>query len=367
MITKKQLYQRQTTLPEIGDVGQQRLQNAKVLVVGCGGLGSVAAVYLAGSGIGNLHLVDFDVVSASNLHRQLFYKTSDIGKAKAEVLTNYIKTITPFVTISFSVTALNKSNVFDQFKDGDIILDCTDRLPVKYLINDACVLKDKILVYGSLYKFDGYVATFNALDDHNKRTANLRDAFPEIPKGKVLSCSEVGTLNPIVGLIGLMQANEVIKLVAKIGKPLTNQLLIYNSLENTQLKIKLKASYKWHSEQKLSTATIFEKESYTDATCATQDDKLLISAESFKEKIASQKDDLFIILVNEKRNTDLAFTIDAHIPLSTFSPKDIAVNPLKTYVIVCRLGISSYAATLQLKTQYPKLSIFSLKGGIEGF
>jgi len=199
-INPQQYYKRQTTLPEIGTTGQQALNKAKVLVVGCGGLGSVAAVYLAASGIGKINLVDFDVISASNLHRQVFYKIADIGKTKAEVLAKHIKAINPFVKVSFTKEAIVKNNVKKIISEFDIVLGCTDNLPIKYLLNDACVLKEKILVYGSLYKFDGYVATFNALDDKGNRTANLRDVFPEMPKKYIPNCAEAGTLNSIVGI-----------------------------------------------------------------------------------------------------------------------------------------------------------------------
>lgn len=367
MITKEQLYQRQITLPEFGEIGQQRLQDAKVLVVGCGGLGSVAVVYLAASGIGKLHLVDFDQVSVSNLHRQVFYKVGDIGKAKAEVLSNYIKTITPFSSISFSAIALNKSNVFDLFKDYDIILDCTDSLSVKYLINDACILLDKILVYASLYKFDGYVAAFNVLEADGNRTANLRDAFPEMPKKYIQNCAEAGTLNPIVGLIGLMQANEVIKLVTKIGTPIQNQLLIYNSLENSQFKMTLKPFDACHSERQRRISNLFKTETYTNLACKLQDEALLISAKVLKTQILKARKRLFIISVIENQNISLPFAVDAQIQLSKFNLKDLNIDPSKSYIFVCQYGMSSYEATLRFKATYKKVKVLSLEGGIGKF
>ena len=160
-ITQEELYKRQTTLQEIGNKGQEKLLQTKVVVVGCGGLGSAAAIYLAASGIGQLHLVDFDVISTSNLHRQVFYTTDDIDKPKAEILTEHINSISPFVEVSFNTKPVSKKNVFGLIDKADYVLDCTDSLPIKYLLNDACVLKDKPLIYGSLYKFDGYVSSFN--------------------------------------------------------------------------------------------------------------------------------------------------------------------------------------------------------------
>jgi len=373
-ITPKQLYTRQTTLAEIGEDGQQKLLQAKVVVVGCGGLGSVAAVYLAASGIGNIHLVDYDVVDASNLHRQVFYKTDDIGKLKAEVLANHIKEISPFVKVSFSTTAISKNTVFDEINDYDFVVDCTDSLPIKYLLNDACVLKDKGLIYGSLYKFDGYVASFNIKSSKTVYSCNLRDAFPEISKEAIPNCSEIGTLNTIVGIIGLMQANEVLKLVADIGTPLTNQLLIYNSLENSQFKMKLKKSFTKEMIQQ-----IFEVENYVDANCLVQDEALLISAKELKEMLenfpleGNVRRTMGIISVIENVDTPLPFEVDTKIPFSKFD--DISnhieqnqnIESDTNFVIVCNRGILSYTATQRLKEKYPTLNVLSLKGGITNY
>ncbi len=353
-ITKQNLYKRQTTLKEIGSLGQEKLQNATILVVGCGGLGCVAAVYLAASGVGNLHLVDFDLIDASNLHRQVFYTLDDIGKSKSQVLANYISKISLFVKVSFDTNAVSKDTVFELINGYDIVLDCTDNLPIKYLLNDACVINNKVLVYGSLYKFDGYVATFNALEN-DKRTTNLRDAFPEIPKGTVPNCSEVGTLNTIVGIIGLMQANEVLKLITNTGKSLTNQILIYNSLENSQYKMKLKSHF-----SKEMILKKFNKETYQDINCEIQDEKLLISADELKEKI----NNVVIISVIEDIETKLPFKVDQKIPLSKLDVKILKMDNKKEYVIVCNKGISSYTATKMIKEKYPNLKITSLKNGI---
>ncbi|MDC1237933.1 HesA/MoeB/ThiF family protein, partial [Polaribacter sp.] len=198
--TKNELFKRQLTLQEIGEVGQQKLQDASVLVVGCGGLGSPIAVYLAASGIGKLHLIDFDTVAVSNLHRQVFYSLEDIDKPKAAVLTTFIKKRAPFTEVSFTNKAITKENVFNLIDNVDIVVDGTDSLPTKYLLNDACVLRNKPLVYGSLYKFDGYVATFNVLQKDERYSANLRDVFPEIATD-IPNCEEAGTLNAIVGVI----------------------------------------------------------------------------------------------------------------------------------------------------------------------
>ena len=219
-IEKEKMFVRQTTLPELGLEGQDKLLNSKIAIIGCGGLGSAAAVYLAASGIGQIHLIDYDKIDGSNLHRQVFYTLKEVGKSKARSLAKHIENISPFVSVSTHEEPIHKGNIDDQLKEFSIILDCTDSLPTKYLLNDYCVLKNKVLVYGSLYKHDGYIGIFNVALNQGP-SANLRDAFPEMPQKHIPNCSEIGTLNPIVGMIGLMQANEVIKIITGIGKLLT--------------------------------------------------------------------------------------------------------------------------------------------------
>jgi len=357
--SKEQLYERQTCLQDFGADGQGKLEKAKVLIVGCGGLGNAVAVYLAAGGIGNLVLIDDDVVSLSNLHRQVFFTVNDIGKPKAEVLAAHIRSINPFVSVASKKLRLSKGNGLTEIKGFDIVVDCTDSLPTKYLINDVCVLLEIPLVYGSLYKYDGYIASFNVRYEDGF-SANLRDAFPEAPKKPVPSCAEVGTLNSIVGLIALLQTNEVIKIIAGIGEPLVNQLLVYNSLNNQQLKIKLHTGAK-----KEQIAGLFKKESYADVACEFQERRLLIAARVLKEHLTN--DGLYLISVIEKADTPLPFQVHAKIPFSAFDPHKLAVDQSKKYVLLCNKGILSYAAAVRMKEIYPTLEVFSLEKGIQEF
>ncbi len=362
--TKNDFYKRQTTLDGFGEEGQEKLQTAEIAIVGCGGLGCVAAVYLAASGIGNIKLIDFDVVDISNLHRQVFYKTNDIGKLKAEVLANHIKSISPFVNISTYTEAITKANIFTEIDDFDVVVDCTDSLPTKYLLNDYCVMTDHIFVYGSLYKHDGYVATFN-VPDGLLNSANLRSAFPKMPEEAVPNCSEVGTLNPIVGIIGLMQANEVIKVISGVGELLKNQILIYNSLDNSQLKMKLKVDLACDNIGKRGILKTFKNEDYLDANCEIQDKNILISAKDLKQKINNKS--LQIISVAEDLNIKLPFEISKKIPLSKFKVDGFKVDLDNEYIIVCKKGILSYVATKDLKDKHPNLKVFSLTRGTENY
>lgn len=361
-VSKDKLYLRQTTLKEVGNSGQQKLQDTSVCVVGCGGLGSVAAIYLAASGVGNLHLIDFDMVDVTNLHRQVFYKLEDVGKSKAEVLSNYIKSISPFVNVTFSSKSVDKDNVESLISIAEIVLDCTDVLPVKYLLNDACVIHDKILIYGSLYKFDGYVATFNSLNKDGTRSSNLRDAFPEIPSDNIPNCSELGTLNTIVGIIGLMQANEVLKIVTGVGKPLIDQLLIYNTSENSQFQMKLKSKF-----TKEAIAKIFKTETYTSIGCEI-DEEIEISQDDFKFFLKKKNKEFRIVSVVENTDQELPFIVDEKVPLSLL--EDWILDDFdnsKNYIFVCNIGVSSMIAATNIKDDFPETTVFSLVGGVSSF
>ena len=355
--TKNQLFKRQITLSEIGEEGQQKLQNTSVLVVGCGGLGSPIAVYLASSGLGKIHLVDFDTIDETNLHRQVFYALDDVGKPKAEVLSNFIKKRAPFTEVSFTNKPINKDNVFELISGVDIVVDGTDSLPTKYLLNDACVIKSKPLVYGSLYKFDGYVATFNVLQKEGNYSTNLRDAFPEIATD-IPNCSTTGTLNAIVGMIATAQVNEVLKLITRIGKPIINELLIYNALQNTQLKMKLKSVF---TKDKIT--KLFEAQTYFDLACSSQNPDWQISPKALKKRIGEQNLELIAVLPNLK----LPFKVDKTIPIQQFDATKIDVDYAKTYVMVCQRGFNSYRATEIMKKVYPELNVLNLSGGISSY
>ena len=239
------------------------------------------------------------------------------------------------------------------------MVDCTDSLATKYLLNDYCALKRKVLVYGSLYKHDGYVSVFNKkTKDHY--SAHLRDAFPAIPQKHVPNCSEIGTMNPIVGIIGLMQANEVIKIVTETGKPLINKILIYNSMENSQFEMKIQPAFPLKEVE-----AIFNNDSYFDARCQVQDETLLIDGVGLKKR--SQSDNIKIISVIENTATPLPFSVDHQIPLSRFDPTKLESLQENEVIIVCHKGISSYTAALKMKKAYPKLNVYSLKNGIDSY
>ena len=239
----------------------------------------------------------------------------------------------------------------------DVIVDGTDSLPTKYLLNDACVIHEKPLVYGSLYKFDGYVSTFNLRQGDGSFSANLRDAFPDM-NTDVANCEEAGTLNAIVGMIATAQVNEVLKIITEVGKPLTNELLIYNLLHNTQLKMKLSSNI-----LKDKMVSLFNTQNYFDAALGTQNPDWQISPKELKNKIGDSNLELIAVLPNLK----LPFKVHQTIPIQEFDTSTIEFDKDKLYVMICQRGFNSYKATEKLKEKHPTLQVFNLTGGISSY
>jgi sulfur-carrier protein adenylyltransferase/sulfurtransferase len=229
-------YSRHLIIPDVAMAGQKRLKNAKVLCVGAGGLGSPALMYLAAAGVGTLGIVDFDTVDESNLQRQVIHGQSDIGRPKAESAADSVHEINPYVTVVVHNEALDNDNVFDIFAGYDLIVDGTDNFATRYLVNDACVLTGKPYVWGSIYRFDGQAAVFWA--EHGPCYRCLYPQPP--PPGMVPSCAEGGVLGVLCASVGSIQVTEAIKLLTGIGEPLVGRLMIYDALEMTYRRIKVR-------------------------------------------------------------------------------------------------------------------------------
>jgi adenylyltransferase/sulfurtransferase len=225
-------YNRQIILPGIGEEGQKRLKKARVLVVGCGGLGSPVLQYLAAAGTGCLSLVDGDIVSESNLQRQILYATEDIGLLKTEVATKKLQALNPLVNIQNFPCRFHRKNASDLLSKHDLVIDCTDNFETRYLINDVCVEQNKPMVYGAVFEYEGQAAVFNY-----QGSITYRELFPESP-ANALPTSTIGVLGIIPGVIGLIQATEALKIITGVGKVL-NQLLVYNALNTSFLKFDL--------------------------------------------------------------------------------------------------------------------------------
>ncbi len=229
-------YSRHLIMPEVGMEGQQKLKAARVLCIGAGGLGSPLALYLAAAGVGTLGLVDFDVVDFTNLQRQIIHRTEDVGRPKLQSAVEKINAINPFVNVKTFETLLNSQNALELFADFDIIADGTDNFPTRYLVNDACVLSGKPNVYASIFRFEGQASVFAT-----EEGPCYRCLYPEPPPpGLVPSCAEGGVLGVLPGLLGIIQATEVIKLILGKGEPLIGRLLLVDALGMRFRELKLR-------------------------------------------------------------------------------------------------------------------------------
>ncbi|MDN5761869.1 MAG: adenylyltransferase/sulfurtransferase MoeZ [Microlunatus sp.] len=229
-------YSRHLIIPEVGMIGQRRLKNARVLVIGAGGLGSPALLYLAAAGVGTLGIIDFDTVDESNLQRQIIHGQSDIGKSKAVSARESISEVNPLVNVVVHDVRLDNDNVLEIFAGYDLILDGTDNFATRYLVNDAAVLSHKPYVWGSIFRFEGQVSVFWA--DHGPQ---YRDLYPEPPPpGMVPSCAEGGVLGVLCSSIGSIMVTEAIKLITGIGDPLIGRLMVYDALEMSYKTLNLR-------------------------------------------------------------------------------------------------------------------------------
>jgi sulfur-carrier protein adenylyltransferase/sulfurtransferase len=307
-------YSRHLIIPDVGMAGQKRLKNAKVLVVGAGGLGSPALLYLAAAGVGTLGIVEFDEVDASNLQRQIIHGQSDVGRPKAESARDSIKEVNPYVEVRLHQLRLDSSNVMDVFADYDLILDGTDNFATRYLVNDAAVLSGKPYVWGSIFRFEGQASVFWE-DAPNGQGLNYRDLYPEPPPpGMVPSCAEGGVLGVLCASIGSIMVNEAIKLITGIGEPLLGRLMIYDALEMTYKQVKIRKDP--------DTPKITELIDY-EAFCGTVSDEAqtaaignTITALELKEMFDAGKD-FALIDVREQNEWDIV-----NIPGAQLIPKD---------------------------------------------
>ena len=355
-------YQRQMILKSFGEAGQQKLLKAKVLVIGAGGLGCPVLQYLAAAGIGTIGIVDDDVVSLSNLHRQILYSVNDIGFPKAERAAEKLGQLNPEITIITYPERLTNQNALSIMDAYDIIIDGTDNFSTRYMINDACVLLNKPFVYGAVSQYEGQVAIFNYKKNPAEEAVNYRDLFPNPPKeGEVLNCAEAGVLGVLPGIIGTMQANETIKLITGIGKPLINRMLTFNSLNNRTYEIELSAS----PETRLlipENKKVFKETDY-DWLCSSIAVQYEIDCNSFDDLLATHNIDVIDVREMNEMPAIEEFSF-YQVPLKKLQ-ENVSSIQSDTVVIICQSGVRSLQAAKQLTAIFgTSKKIFSLKGGI---
>ncbi len=345
-------YSRHLIIPDVAMAGQQRLMNAKVLCVGAGGLGSPALMYLAAAGVGTLGIVEFDTVDESNLQRQIIHGQSDIGKSKALSAKEKIAEINPYVNVILHETRLDNSNVMEIFSQYDIIVDGTDNFATRYLVNDACVLLQKPYVWGSIYRFDGQASVFWA-----EYGPCYRCLYPEPPPpGMVPSCAEGGVLGVLCATIGSIQTTEAIKVLTGIGEPLIGSLMVYDALDMTFRKIKVRKD----PNCPLCSEKATQKDLLPDyeAFCGTLSDAAqaasagsTITVQELKSKIDS-KEDFYLIDVREPSEYEIVSIPTAHlIPKQGFIDGSVlATLPQdKPIVLHCKSGVRSAECLAILK------------------
>ncbi len=360
-------YQRQILLPGIGTEGQKLLQEAKVLVVGAGGLGCPALQYLVAAGIGTIGIVDGDTVDISNLHRQILYNVHDIDKLKAIVAKEKLEKLNPYCQIICYPQFLDKTNGWEIINTYDIVLDGSDNFATRYLVNDICVLQHKPLIYGAIYRFEGQVAVFNYSQKNNVFSAQYRDLFPDPPKpDEVQDCETAGVIGVLPGIIGCMQASEVIKLITQNGTPLVNRLFTYNMMTNQTTEIELEPTEEGLNAVPAGKEALENFDYGFNADCYRPIDAGIISIDSESFEILRNKNNIVIIDVREKDEEPLITLFDhAQIPLSEIMTGSGFITTGKDIVFFCQAGIRSKTAAAYLKEKFHlQQNIYNLEDGI---
>jgi sulfur-carrier protein adenylyltransferase/sulfurtransferase len=334
-------YHRHLALPELGAAGQERLKNARVLVVGAGGLGSPAALYLAAAGVGTLGLVDCDRVELSNLQRQVLFDSADVGRLKAEAARERLLALNPEITVIAHALTLRADNVLQVLRGYDLALDGTDRLTTRYLVNDACVLLGKPLVSAAIHRFEGHAMTYVP-----GRGPCYRCLFPEAEEGVVASCAQAGVLGVLPGVLGTIQATEAIKVVTGIGQPLLGRLAVYDALELrfVELPFTRRADCAVCGERPTITAPRDAGELCDSITLSSV---RRLTAAALRDQLASDRAsaELVVIDVREPREFNTRHLEGAcNIPLGELARRFGELSDGRKPVFVCRSGRRSLTA-----------------------
>ncbi|MEO6443720.1 MAG: molybdopterin-synthase adenylyltransferase MoeB [Gemmatimonadaceae bacterium] len=358
-------YSRHLLLPDVGLAGQQRLKAARVLIVGAGGLGSPAALYLAAAGVGTLGLVDFDRVDISNLHRQLLYGTSDVGAPKVEAATRRLHDVNPHVAVETHDTQLTSANALEIVGAYDVVVDGTDNFPTRYLVNDACVLTGRPNVYGSIFRFDGQVSVLCTADGPCYRCLYREPP----PPGLVPSCAEGGVLGILPGIVGTLQATEAIKLVLGIGEPLIGRLVLVDALGARQRSVTIRRDPRCPACGTRELQHLIDYEAFCGMSVsgvATMPDETPvpeITPAELAQRLA-QGDGLTLLDVREPYEHAIARIEGARLaPLNGLAEVIPSLDRDRDIVVHCRSGARSARAVREL--QHAGFTrVFNLAGGI---
>ncbi len=360
-------YSRHLIIPEFNIEGQKKLKAAKILIVGTGGLGAPLIQYLAAAGVGTLGIVDFDVVDESNLQRQVLFTMEDIGRPKVEVARERVLAQNPYIEVIAYREQLTSENALEIIRDYDLVADGTDNFPTRYLVNDACVLLGKPNVYASIFRFEGQVSVFNYTDKEGTLGPNYRDLFPNPPPpGLVPSCAEGGVIGVLPGIIGSLQANEVIKVITGVGDTLSGKLFLFDALtfETRTLKVYRDEDNPLNGK----TPTLFELIDY-DQFCGLRSlesntDKVKEITVQELQELNESGSDFQLIDVREQFEYEVANLDGELIPLRSLIENADKISHDKKVVLHCRSGQRSADAIVLLEEKYGFQNLYNLKGGI---
>ena len=361
-LDEKERYKKHLTLKEIGFKGQLKLKNSSVICIGAGGLGSSVLLYLAAAGIGRIGIVDNDQVEKSNLQRQIIHETNTVGNLKINSAQERIKRFNPNIEVTTFNKRINSENVIEIIKDFDIVCDCSDNFGTRYLINDACLILNKALVFGSVQGFEGQISVFNL----NKKSPNLRDLLPESPvKNNIPSCEEFGVVGVSTGLIGILQVNEIIKIILKKGEILDGKIMIFDLLNMNIKTLNLKSDKLNKNIKNLSQFEDFYKEN----ECQDNIKIKKINAKEFNTLYKAKLNKILLIDVREEEEFNkCSIKGSISIPINNLEQKShlefIKQESLvKEIFTLCQLGKRSEKASKILMKF--KISSTSIEGGMK--
>jgi adenylyltransferase/sulfurtransferase len=347
-------YSRHLIIPEFNIEGQRRLKSARVLVVGTGGLGAPLLQYLTAAGVGTIGVVDFDTVDASNLQRQVLFTLDDVGRPKAEAAVARLRRQNPHVQFEVYPVRLTSENALSIIGRYDVVADGTDNFPTRYLVNDACVLTGKVNVYASIFRFEGQVSVFNY-----RGGPHYRDLFPEPPPpGLVPSCAEGGVLGVLPGIIGSVQASEVIKVVTGVGQPLSGRLFLFDALHFETRIVKI-----GRDQSATPVTELIDYEVFCGLNESPQDQVREITVHELHQWRQSGKD-FQLIDVREEYEFEIANLGGELIPLGTIAGQVDRIRPDGDVVLYCRSGRRSAQAVEILRQRYGFDNLYNLRGGI---
>ena len=349
-------YERQTALKELGEPGQQKLLQAKVLVIGAGGLGCPVLQYLAAAGVGEIGIADDDVVALNNLHRQVLYAENHIGKLKVEAAAEVLKQMNSNVKINQHIVRVDNKNILPIVRLYDIMIDASDNIPTRYIINDACYLLKKPLIYGSILRFEGQVAVFNY-----NTNITYRDLFPQQPKeNEVADCNEAGVIGVLPGIVGSLQAAEAIKIITGIGQVASGKLITYNMLHNSFYEFNITAN-PLAATFLPANEVAFEGMDYGDVCDVFSVREIDVA--SFVE-LRNSAETIVVDVREEYELNETPILESIQMPFSAFDENAELPNA-ETIIVVCKSGHRSKAAAVLLSRRYK--NVVSLRGGINNW